>query len=380
MPTAPSRSQLHAFTALPSHTVSVLAPRRHPAATEKMGNGKNHISIFTSNGFQSLSTGDYSTAVQTLAPDIAILMADFSYGSVTPQSKRAVRMAERTEDWIGAFFSSVTPETTLRARGVSVFAPTLPVPYPIQWQYLNYLSELRDNLAGLAVYDTAILPDLKDYPALEPLPRLSLDTVSGPHQILHHIALGADVIIPPFVNDASEAGVALTFVFPPPATERKLPLGMDLSNPEHRSSLAPLHESCPCYTCTTHHRAYVHHLLDAKEMLAWTLLQLHNYHVVSAFFAGVRASLRAGGQEAFREECRRFALAYDAELPAGGAVRPRIRGYHSKSEGGDERRNRPAWGGLDAVMTEAKAGGADLGGDKAAVTGKMTEDAACSRC
>ena len=99
--------------------------------------------------------------------------------------------------------------------------------------------------------------------------------------------------------------------------------------------------------------------LNAHEMLAWTLLQIHNHAVVSAFFAGVRASL-AAGPDVFERDCRAFHLRYEPDLPVGQGERPRARGYHYRSEGGDEGRNRPAWGQLDAVTTEpvAKSGNA----------------------
>lgn len=36
--------------------------------------------------------------------------------------------------------------------------------------------------------------------------------------------------------------------------------------------LRPVMERCRCYTCTTHTRAYIHHLLDTSELLANVLL------------------------------------------------------------------------------------------------------------
>jgi len=357
-PSLPGRPPLHTFTALPADVVSVLAPRRHPAAAAKIGNGATHITVFTSNGFRQLATAAYGAAVRTLRPDIAVPMADLSYDSVVPHSKRAVRMAERTEDWVAEQLSS----SPAPGAAAAVFAPTLPVPHAVQWQYLTSLAEhaVDGKISGLAVYDADILPALDDYPALGRLPRLSLDDVAGgPHHVLRQIALGADVVLLPFVNAASESGLALTFAFPPPPPAAPSeanphgfhPLAVDLSDPARQTSLLPPSSTsaaggsppppCSCYTCTHHHGAYIHHLLSAKEMLAWTLLQIHNYHAVGAFFASVRAALEAG---TFDDDCRRFRTVYEAELPVGGGVRPRARGYHFKSEGGDEPLNDKVWG------------------------------------
>lgn len=346
--------RLHAFTALPSSSLSILGPRRVPAVKAPIGNSDNYIQIFTSNGFQALRNPDYINAIQTLKPDIAIPMADIIYGSnTTPQSKSIYRMCERTEEWMSEVHRSLDLDD-LRSSNTSIFAPTLPAPYPMQWEYLNRLSDdMTDMLSGLAIYDVDILPDLVNYPALTPLARLSLEPPATPHDILRQVALGIDTFLLPFINAISDAGVAITFTFPAP-TGRQLqstsdsrtgliPLATDLTDPENATSLEPLVESCTCYACTQHHRAYLHHLLNAREMLAWTLLQIHNHHTVAEFFSGVRASL---ARDTFEDDRRAFQQAYEAEFPLGMGTRPRARGYHFKSEGGDEKRNKPAWGHL----------------------------------
>lgn len=347
--------RLHAFTALPSSSVTILGPRRVPPVKAPIGNSDNYIQIFTSNGFQALRNPDYINAIQELKPDIAIPLADINYGQErTPQSKSLQRMCERTEEWISELHASVDLDE-LRSSNTSIFAPTLPAPYPMQWQYLNHLSDdIVDILSGLAIYDVDILPDLVNYPALTPLARLSVDPPATPHDVLRQIALGVDAFILPFINATSDAGVAMTFTFPAPTEQLSnsettsgtglLPLGTDLTSPENTTALTPLTPSCTCYACTHHHRAYLHHLLNAREMLAWTLLQVHNHHTANNFFAGVRASLAAG---TFEDDRRAFRRAYEPEFPAGMGTRPRARGYHFKSEGGDDRRNKPAWGRLN---------------------------------
>ncbi|KKY30174.1 putative trna-guanine transglycosylase [Diaporthe ampelina] len=355
--------RLHAFTALPSSSVTILGPRRIPPVKAPVGNSDNYVQIFTSNGFQALRNPDYINAIQTLKPDVAIPLADINYGQErTPQAKSIRRMCERTEEWMSELHASVDLDE-LRSSNTSIFAPTLPAPYPMQWEYLNHLSDdIIDILSGLAIYDVDILPDLVNYPALTPLARLSVDSPATPHDVLRQIALGIDIFILPFINATSDAGVAMTFTFPSPTgppnnsdaagVTSLLPLGTDLTAPGNTTSLAPLVDSCTCYTCAHHHRAYLHHLLNAREMLAWTLLQIHNHHTVAAFFAAIRASLASA---TFEDDRRAFQRGYESEFPAGMGTRPRARGYHFKSEGGDEKnekRNKPAWGRLDGGKEE----------------------------
>ncbi|TPX08725.1 uncharacterized protein E0L32_009787 [Thyridium curvatum] len=344
-PSKSGASPLYSFTGTPLSTISVLAPRRIPAVTAPMGNGNDFLSVFTSTGFRNLTVGEYASAIDALRPDVAIAMADLTYGNkkTTPLSKRAIRMAERSDDWIHSLANALgqTPS------GTALFAPTLPLPYSTQWEYLETLSEMTDRIRGLAVYDVDIIPDLKDYPPLLPLPRLSLDAPVSPHHILRQVALGADILALPLLNTVSDSGVALTFTFPPPppssSSTSPMPLGIDLSHESHQTALAPLMQGCTCYACAAHHRAYVNHLLSAREMLAWTLLQIHNHHVLNAFFAGVRASLRSG-EEQFEADREAFMRAYEPEVPAGSGSRPRARGYHLKSAGGDDRLNKSSWG------------------------------------
>ena len=333
-----------------------------------MGNHKESISIFTSTGVQQLTTTEYNKAITTLRPDIAIAMADLNYDITPTSSKRSVRMAERSEDWMSQL-SRTLPSEALQEAGVSIFAPTLPVSHEIQWQYLNILSELSSTLSGLAVFDKAILPSLTDYPSLLPLPRLSLSPVSNPHAILSDISSGVDLFLLPFVNAVSEAGVALTFSFPPPpAQDSPRPLGVDLSLAEHTASFTPLAEGCSCYACTSHHRAFVRHLLDAREMLAWTLLQIHNHAIMKAFFAGVRTAMQDGTFDAVRDE---FGRAYESQLPVGEGERPRQRGYHIKSQGGDNKINQPAWGRLEEKVATAKGPQGANAGDSMQIDAEM---------
>jgi V-type H+-transporting ATPase subunit A len=43
---------------------------------------------------------------------------------------------------------------------------------------------------------------------------------------------------------------------------------INLMNAQFREDSNPIEEECPCETCTTYSRAYIHHLLKAKEILA----------------------------------------------------------------------------------------------------------------
>ncbi|KND93828.1 Queuine tRNA-ribosyltransferase-like protein [Tolypocladium ophioglossoides CBS 100239] len=339
--------RLHSFTAMPSDRTTILGARRCPPVATPMGNGVRSATLFTSMGFASVTIPQYAAAIENLRPDIAIPLADALHTSTTPASKKLMKMVERTEEWLDEFLQHFRSRAQLDELGVSLFAPVLPVEHPIQWDYLRHLAEdVTDALSGLAIYNVSILPELTSYRPLAALPKLSLDPPSTPHEVLWQLSLGVDLCAIPFVNNVSDSGIALTFTFPPSTGGRPQSLGVDMWSPEHSTSLAPLSDGCQCYACTHHHRAYLHHLLHAKEMLGWNLLQIHNHQIMSEFFAGVRQTLGKGLSE-FEEGRRQFLATYEPELPEGTGERPRARGYHFKTEAGQERINKPSWADLD---------------------------------
>lgn len=67
-----------------------------------------------------------------------------------------------------------------------------------------------------------------------------------------------------------------------------------------REDFGPLQEGCGCYTCRNFSRAYIHHLLKAKEMLASTLLTIHNEYYTVHLVQDIRATIIAG-EDAYAE-------------------------------------------------------------------------------
>ena len=49
-----------------------------------------------------------------------------------------------------------------------------------------------------------------------------------------------------------------------------------LKNACYKQDPKPIDENCNCYVCQHYSRAYLHHLVKEKEMLAWSLISLHN--------------------------------------------------------------------------------------------------------
>ena len=58
--------------------------------------------------------------------------------------------------------------------------------------------------------------------------------------------------------------------------------------------MRPIEEGCGCPTCRTYSRAYVRHLLKAKEMLGMRLCVLHNLYFYNTMMEEIRDSLDVG--------------------------------------------------------------------------------------
>ncbi|KAK3068807.1 hypothetical protein LTR53_013333 [Teratosphaeriaceae sp. CCFEE 6253] len=345
-------SPLRRFIALPEDSLLVLGARRTPPVPAPAANPNTHdsVAVCTAVGFKTLSAGEYADATKLLQADIVVGLGDVPHGRSLGH-KRIEKAVDRTVQWMTERVAARRDDAAGEAgpRGQArLFAPLLPVLCANQRFYIDTLvQELLEGVDGLAVYDLRTLEDLPE--VLRHLPRLDFTEPKTPHEVLQRILMGMDVLTLPFVTTATDAGIALSFTFPAPASSDThadpLPLGIDMWPSTHAVHLSPLMEGCECYACTVHHRAYFQHLLAAKEMLAWVLLQIHNHHVVDAFFRAIRAHIADG---TFEQEVERFGRVYASALPESTGEGPRRRGYQSKFKGrGEGRMNKSAFTKLD---------------------------------
>jgi len=68
----------------------------------------------------------------------------------------------------------------------------------------------------------------------------------------------------------------------------------NIRNAKFAEDLAPLDETCECSVCENYSRAYLHHLIRAKEILGAMLMTEHNIAYYQALMAGMRAAIAEG--------------------------------------------------------------------------------------
>lgn len=290
-----------------------------PPATS---NTNTSIAVLTSVGFKQLKAEEYADAVEGLGADIVLGLGDVPYGRALG-SKRIQKATDRSIDWLQDHVARRKKHAEEKGfKGQArLFAPLLPLSCANQQFYIDCLVEdVRSDISGLAIYSPDTLQDLPE--ELATLPRLDFTEPNTPLEVLRQISNGVDIVTLPFISGITDAGIALDFTFPGLSAipSEPLPLGIDFWTASHATDLGPLCEGCTCYACTNHHRAFLQHLLAAKEMLGWVLLQIHNHHVVDEFFAAIRASIAAG---TFEADAETFSRCYDAELPEKTGQGPR---------------------------------------------------------
>ncbi|MEL7625421.1 MAG: tRNA guanosine(34) transglycosylase Tgt [Anaerolineaceae bacterium] len=77
---------------------------------------------------------------------------------------------------------------------------------------------------------------------------------------------------------------------------------LNLMNAAFAEDSRPIDEECTCYTCRTFTRAYLRHLIVAKEMLAATLLSIHNLHTLTQLACDLRQAISEGRLQTFADQ------------------------------------------------------------------------------
>ena len=77
---------------------------------------------------------------------------------------------------------------------------------------------------------------------------------------------------------------------------------INLFNKKYEKDMRPIEEGCQCPACRRYSRAYIRHLLKAKEMLGMRLCVLHNLYFYNTMMEEIRDALDAGNFASYKEE------------------------------------------------------------------------------
>ena len=144
------------------------------------------------------------------------------------------------------------------------------------------VGESKEDMNEMMEVVTPILPQDK--------PRYLMG-VGSPEDLVNGIWRGIDFFDCVLPTRLARHGAAMTF------SGR-----MNMVNQQYAHDPRPIAEDCSCYTCRHFSRAYIRHLIQNKEMLAGTLLSIHNIHTLEELVRRARAAIFAGNYSAFAEE------------------------------------------------------------------------------
>ena len=140
----------------------------------------------------------------------------------------------------------------------------------------------KENLGTIVEWVSQELPDNK--------PRHLLG-ISEPDDLFTAIAAGADTFDCVAPTRLGRRGGVYT-----------LDGRMNLSNARFRRDFTPVDAEVGGYVSENYTRAYIHHLLRAKEYLAGTLCTLHNLHFMIKLVDNIREAMLQGRFEEYRAE------------------------------------------------------------------------------
>ena len=77
---------------------------------------------------------------------------------------------------------------------------------------------------------------------------------------------------------------------------------INMNNKKYENDLSPIDPECDCPVCKNFSRAYIHHLIKAKEMLAARLCVMHNLYFYNSLMERIRNALDEGTFEDFYQK------------------------------------------------------------------------------
>ncbi len=114
--------------------------------------------------------------------------------------------------------------------------------------------------------------------------------VGSPEDLLEGIAQGIDIFDSALPTRVARNGAFFTS------------LGrVNIQNAGYRRMEQPVDPGCNCYTCRTFSAAYLHHLFNCNELLAYRLATIHNLSFINNLMSKARSAILNGTFGSFKD-------------------------------------------------------------------------------
>lgn len=126
---------------------------------------------------------------------------------------------------------------------------------------------------------------------LEPNRPIHLLGIGNIRDIFHGVSMGIDTFDCVHPTRLARHGGALVKPANTPTPTRE---HLNLRNGGFAHDHTPIEPDCSCQTCQKFSKAYLHHLLKAQELLAFTLITIHNVHFMNTLLEAIRGAIAQG--------------------------------------------------------------------------------------
>ena len=296
------------FANVPDNLCMVVGCRSKSEATNANITKKNSaeaMSFKTHHGRVKVTPKEYcSDAADMVKPDILL---QFAEETSSKNQNRLRKTSERAISWLKTCAAHDLGDANLVAALVGGVNERL------REDHVNASVEIaRQSAAGYAICELGIRENETASERLEIVQKsiAQLESIGEGDKIrlvsagclnlselLELAAKGVDVLSTSYPLELTQSGKALVLPAPRQGNEskrRRVGDGdtvMDMNDKSYAHDHAPMVKGCECFACKTHTRAYIYHLIDAKEMLGQTLLFIHNAHCMLSAFRHMRSGI-----------------------------------------------------------------------------------------
>ncbi|KAG0750128.1 hypothetical protein G6F57_003508 [Rhizopus arrhizus] len=280
-------------------------------------NTDKYLSVESHGGVRQVTPALWAEAVKAYRPDLVAPMAD-AVTDLEAKNKRIIRSVNRSLRWLDEnlktakeldipVFAHVLGHTNAeeRARSAKETASR-----DVEGFIVNMLGLDYDQIPSLLRASTDALPTKK--------PRLGYG-LATPEKILEGVSNGIDLFDGTYAYKATEKGRAIIFKFGQDLTndeKTQQAKTLNLWEPSFAHDFEPLDTTCGCHACKRpHNKAYIHHLLNAHEMLGPILLMSHNIYQLDQFMAAIRTSIE---NNQFEQDKDRFMKYFSHAIEVDG--------------------------------------------------------------
>ncbi|WP_253299790.1 tRNA guanosine(34) transglycosylase Tgt [Wolbachia endosymbiont of Chironomus riparius] len=115
--------------------------------------------------------------------------------------------------------------------------------------------------------------------------------IGGIVDIFHGVSLGIDTFDCVHPTRLARHGGALIKIKSRNSVSSRNKEHINLRNQRFMLDEGPIESDCLCFTCSRYSRAYIHHLLKAREILAHTLITIHNVFFMNKLMESIRQAI-----------------------------------------------------------------------------------------